>query len=123
MNSGTVLSVVKDSIDVNFGDVTSGRIGNVLSLKYYNPYTNIGILRTPRDFLRETWAAVTLITKIKDRKCAIRVIHVSGTIKQAQLFLIDYNKKKLLELKHSLGDSKTRKLLVKSDKDINALEA
>jgi ribonuclease P/MRP protein subunit POP5 len=49
-----------------------------ISVKYYSCATNLGILRVNREHFRSVWAALTLMTKIKESPCSIAVVHVSG---------------------------------------------
>jgi hypothetical protein len=41
------------------------------------------------------WTAMTFITRLKGRDCILRVLHVSGTIKKAQMATIRIDREKL----------------------------
>jgi RNase P/RNase MRP subunit POP5 len=43
--------------------------------------------------MRVLWSALTFLTRVNDVECAISVLHASGTIKKAQLFAIQHDRK------------------------------
>ena len=106
LTSSSITTIVKESIEANFGSFGSG-VTSSIQIKYFSPFTNIGILRMPREHGRMVWASLTFITKIKKIPCRIRVLHVSGTIKSAQKHTIEYNQKMLLKLQNSHVLSRT----------------
>lgn len=57
-------------------------------MKYFSPATSTGIVRVGREQYRLVWAALTMIKEIRGRPCVIRVVHVSGTIKKAELVAV-----------------------------------
>lgn len=63
-----------------------------MSVKYYSPTTNICIIRVARDHHRIAWGALTLLTGIEGSRYIPNVIHLSGTIKHAQLAAISHNR-------------------------------
>lgn len=85
-------NAIRDSIQLNFGDFGSSAVSqslqgiypfggcwlSVSAVKYFNPYTGIGIVRASRDFYRMVWASFTLINTIQAVSIAINAIHVSG---------------------------------------------
>ncbi|KAI8926547.1 hypothetical protein BC831DRAFT_399841 [Entophlyctis helioformis] len=99
LNSYAILNAFKDSIETNFGDVGMGTVASSLQVKYYSPFTNLAIVRIGRDYARHVWAAATLITAVKKRKCMVRVLHVAGTIKLVQKHGIEHNKRMISELR------------------------
>ena len=50
------------------------------------------IIRVARDQHRIAWAALTLLSAIDGQRYLPHVVHVSGTIKQAQLAAIRHNR-------------------------------
>ena len=38
-----------------------------------------------RDHCRLVWAALTYLREVKGRACVVRVVHISGTIKKAEI--------------------------------------
>jgi len=87
-----IWAAVKQSVLAHFGDVGWGAVGLSLTVKYYSPTTNICIIRVARDHHRIAWGAVTLVTAIEGVRCIPNVVHVSGTIKHAQLAAIAHNR-------------------------------
>ncbi|KAJ3320315.1 hypothetical protein HDV06_005346 [Boothiomyces sp. JEL0866] len=80
-----LLSTIKDSIEELY------QLHLPIAVKYYSPHTNILILRVPRDQFKECWHGVFF--------CSMRVVHISGTIKQLLSFCIKMNYKEIEELK------------------------
>jgi ribonuclease P/MRP protein subunit POP5 len=54
-------------------------------VKYFSPTTSTGIVRVGREQYRLVWAALTFLKEIKGQPCIISVVHVSGTIKKAEI--------------------------------------
>jgi ribonuclease P/MRP protein subunit POP5 len=50
------------------------------------------VIRTSRDNFRVTWAALTFLDKVNHTPVIFRVLHVGGTIRCCQRFLINYDK-------------------------------
>ncbi|KAG1737070.1 uncharacterized protein EDB91DRAFT_1237936 [Suillus paluster] len=87
-----IYNALRDSVVTNFGDTGWGAVGMSLTVKYFSPTTNLCIIRVSRDHHRIAWGAVTLLTGIHDVRVIPRVVHVSGTIKHAQLSAIAHNR-------------------------------
>ncbi|CCL98774.1 uncharacterized protein FIBRA_00779 [Fibroporia radiculosa] len=97
-NSKQIWSSLKQSIITHFGDTGWGAVGASLTgafaefVKYYSPRTNVCIIRVARDQHNIAWAGVTLLSSIEGRRYIPNVVHVSGTIKQAQIAAIRHNR-------------------------------
>ncbi|KIK56141.1 hypothetical protein GYMLUDRAFT_76256 [Collybiopsis luxurians FD-317 M1] len=87
-----IYAALKQSILNHYGDVGWGSVGLSLTVKYYSPVTNICIIRVGRDHHKIARGGVTLLESIEGIKCIPHVIHVSGTIKHAQLAAIAHNR-------------------------------
>ncbi|KAH9918901.1 uncharacterized protein BXZ73DRAFT_92128 [Epithele typhae] len=83
---------LKQSVLTHFGDTGWGAVGSSLTVKYFSPKTNLCIIRVAREPHKIAWASVTLVTAVDGRRCVPHVVHVSGTIKQAQLAAIRHNR-------------------------------
>ncbi|KDR78603.1 hypothetical protein GALMADRAFT_244051 [Galerina marginata CBS 339.88] len=83
---------LKQSVLANFGDSGWGAVGLSLTVKYFSPTTNICIIRVGRDQHNIAWGALTLLTSIDGVRYIPNVVHVSGTIKHAQLSAIAHNR-------------------------------
>jgi ribonuclease P/MRP protein subunit POP5 len=88
-----VYDSIRESIAINFGDWGTGLLmnslsGNIYLVKYWNPATNIGIIRTLRDEFRLLWGSLTFISHIRGRKCRPKVSYTGGTIRSCQKFIV-----------------------------------
>ncbi|XP_039627647.1 ribonuclease P/MRP protein subunit POP5 [Polypterus senegalus] len=67
------------------------------AVKYLNTYTGILLLRCRKAHYRLLWSTLAFIHQLgKKETCVITCIHVGGTIRTCQKFLIGYNKQQLL---------------------------
>ncbi|KAJ1975355.1 RNA-binding protein pop5 [Dimargaris xerosporica] len=73
-----IRNIIQDQMVVLFGD--------------YGAATLQSFFQAERDFYTKVWAAMTLITRINNRPCMIRVIHAGGTIKRCQREAIRYDR-------------------------------
>ena len=71
--------LIRKSIELHFGDAGCAWAGSI-SVKYYNPATNLAIVKLPREQLHIVWSSVTLLQNLG----IPRVRHVAGTIRKAQ---------------------------------------
>ncbi|KAJ3285397.1 hypothetical protein HK104_009517 [Borealophlyctis nickersoniae] len=117
-------NTIRKSIEYNFGDYGAAIMGSGFSMKYYNPYTNVGIFRASRDHFRIAWTACTFITAIRGRSCIINVVHTAGTLKSVQTAAIERGKEILLDLHHKglIKESRASELADKAKKDIMELD-
>ncbi|KAF9977640.1 hypothetical protein BGZ73_005356 [Actinomortierella ambigua] len=120
---------IKDSIAENFGDYGVGITQRSLTLKYFSPHTNVGILRVSRDEANMVWGAMTFIRQIKGNPCLIKVIHVTGTIKTCQLKTIEYDRDRILYLRRQAqlmqdeeAASRFTQAIQESKSEISAIE-
>uniref|UniRef100_G3PGR8 Ribonuclease P/MRP protein subunit POP5 n=1 Tax=Gasterosteus aculeatus aculeatus TaxID=481459 RepID=G3PGR8_GASAC len=69
------------------------------SVKYLNAHTGIVFLRFPKRCYKLLWSALPFITSIEARgqsiACFLNCLHVGGTIRTCQKFLIRYNTQQL----------------------------
>ncbi|TPX41646.1 hypothetical protein SeLEV6574_g05984 [Synchytrium endobioticum] len=123
LHAGIIAAIIRDSVQLNFGDYGIGILGGAIAIKYFSPHTGIGILRAPRDHYQLAWAALTLVTQVKKKSAMLRVLHLGGTIKQCQLVTIEYDQAKLRTLKRAkiLDDTRAEELRHKNAADINSM--
>lgn len=122
-----IYNALRDSVVSNFGDTGWGAVGMSLTVKYFSPTTNLCIIRVARDHHRIAWGAVTLLTGIHDIRVIPRVIHVSGTIKHAQLSAIAHNREVIARFRTKVKDAALRRdsyddYLARSTREIEALQ-
>ncbi|KAI8596893.1 hypothetical protein EDD21DRAFT_342965 [Dissophora ornata] len=124
-----LIYALKDSIVENFGDYGAGLTQRPLTLKYFSPHTNIGILRISREEVHIVWGALTFIKELKGKPCIIKVLHTSGTIRNCQLTAVRYDRDRIMFLRNEaqrLKDTQTYTQLGLAFQDsadeVNALE-
>ncbi|ORY88505.1 Rpp14/Pop5 family-domain-containing protein [Leucosporidium creatinivorum] len=97
VNEAGLISLLRDSLSVNFGDVGAGEVGGSFGIKYLSPHTNILIIRVSREHYRTLWAALTLLRRIGGVEVIVRCLHVGGTIRKTQHAAIAYDRAEILE--------------------------
>lgn len=102
INEAGLLAIFRESLMVNFGDHGVARSAMSLSVKYYNPVTNLCMLRCSTEEYRQVWCAVSMITEISNKRAMVHFLHLGGTMKTCQQAAINYNKRLLegLRLTH-----------------------
>ncbi|KAK9766463.1 RNA-binding protein pop5 [Basidiobolus ranarum] len=110
LNTRSLQNLFKEQLTLNFGDYGRGCLGSSLQVKYFSPYTNIGIVRVGRDYFHTLWATLTFITSVEKRECLFRVIHLGGTIKSCQQVAIKYDKDLLLKLQQETSQSENNSI-------------
>ncbi|KAI0249047.1 hypothetical protein BJV78DRAFT_1230880 [Lactifluus subvellereus] len=104
-----VFNALKQSVLLHFGDAGWGEVGGSLAVKYFSPATHLCIVRVARGIAaRTTWAAVALLDKVggeEGYKVVPHVIHVSGTLKHAQIAAVEWNRKVIARIKAGMGMS------------------
>ncbi|GAA5854909.1 hypothetical protein JCM9279_000195 [Rhodotorula babjevae] len=96
LSESSLISLLRDSLAVNFGDVGAGEVGGTFSIKYLSPSTSTLILRVSREHHRTLWAALTLLRKVGGVECVARVVHVSGTIRKTQHAAMAHDREAIL---------------------------
>jgi len=91
-----LLNAIKDSLQYNFGDFGLGSNLQSLQVKYFNPTTNMCIVRCNRDHHNIVWAALSFIGVIAKHSVSIHVLHVGGTVKLCQKAAIAYDREVML---------------------------
>ncbi|XP_075710134.1 ribonuclease P/MRP protein subunit POP5 [Rhinoderma darwinii] len=99
ISQGTVLYNVKETVARLHGDFGAAACSIGLSVKYLNAYTGIILLRCRKEFHQLLWSSLPFITSLENRGqryvCFINTLHIGGTIRTCQKFLIQYNRKQL----------------------------
>ncbi|KAI0027288.1 hypothetical protein K488DRAFT_81181 [Vararia minispora EC-137] len=92
LSSQAIFQALRQSVITHFGDTGWGAVGSSMSVKYFSPTTNLCIIRVGRDPHKIAWGAVCLLADVDGRVVIPNVVHVSGTIKHAQLAAIEHNR-------------------------------
>ncbi|XP_068679492.1 ribonuclease P/MRP protein subunit POP5-like [Montipora foliosa] len=94
----------------------------LLKVKYVNPVTGVAFIACHRDYYRMVWSAMTFIKKLKQRLCMWRVLHIGGTLRSCQRFLIRYNKDQLLQALQQCKTPAERKRVLRTIKKAEKFE-
>jgi len=124
LNSKQIYAALKQSVIVNFGDTGWGAVGSSLNVKYFSPATGVCIIRVARDPYRIAWGAVTYLSSIDGQKYIPNVVHVSGTIKHAQLAAIKHNREVIARYRarSDVYSGSYEEYLAKSTAEIESLQ-
>ncbi|BFZ18277.1 hypothetical protein BsWGS_21316 [Bradybaena similaris] len=95
IDTKNVYLAVRDAILEAHGDYGLGAVQFSLSVKYLNIKTNIAIIRVERKHLSIVASSVVFIKKVGSHSIIMKTLHVGGSIRACQKFLIDYHKKNL----------------------------
>ncbi|KAM8866627.1 ribonuclease P/MRP protein subunit POP5 [Synchiropus picturatus] len=90
-----VSAAVKDAVGRIHGDYGAALCSIRFQVIYLNTHTGIVFLRFPKSHYKLLWSALPFITSIETRwqkiPCFLNCLHVGGTIRTCQKFLIRYN--------------------------------
>ncbi|XP_065893033.1 ribonuclease P/MRP protein subunit POP5-like [Dysidea avara] len=95
LDAKSLRELLKVAMRTLHGDYGLGCVQHSLNVKYFNMMTRVAIVRCARDHYRNLWSAMTLIKLINNVGGMIVVLHVAGTIRSCQKFLITHNKHQL----------------------------
>lgn len=108
----SILTAVRSSVELNFGDILSGTLQTALSVSSWSPELGVALIRTSRDHFRMVWSSISMISKLKGLpetvNVRLSVVHVGGTIRSCEKVALDYGRFKLRNEHNALlakGDS------------------
>ncbi|NXU02725.1 POP5 protein, partial [Buphagus erythrorhynchus] len=88
------------------------------AVKYLNAYTGTVLLRCRKDSYRLLCSALPFVRSLESRAhrypCFLNTLHVGGTIRTCQKFLIQYNRTQLLRLLQNCTNEEERQCVQKS---------
>ncbi|NXA38018.1 POP5 protein, partial [Eudromia elegans] len=109
---------VRDAVARAHGDFGLAACCVSFTVKYLNAYTGAVLLRCRRDAHRLLCSALPLVRLLESRgqryPCALRTLHVGGTIRSCQKFLIQYNRRQLLMLLQNCTNEEERQAIQQS---------
>ncbi|XP_012660695.1 ribonuclease P/MRP protein subunit POP5 isoform X2 [Otolemur garnettii] len=109
--------LVRDTIARVHGTFGAAASSIGFAVRYLNAYTGIVLLRCRKEFYQLVWSALPFITYLENKgyrySCFFNTLHVGGTIRTCQKFLIQYNRRQLLILLQNCTD-KEREAIHKS---------
>ncbi|RAH50343.1 Rpp14/Pop5 family protein [Aspergillus brunneoviolaceus CBS 621.78] len=108
--------LVREQVAELFGDWGVGRLGGAgaggVSVKYLSPATSTAIIRCPRASFRLVWMALTCLEAVPEvdqagggrnpaltRRCVVRVVRVSGTMRKAEEEAIRRARREVLKVR------------------------
>ncbi|XP_071374929.1 ribonuclease P/MRP protein subunit POP5 [Centroberyx affinis] len=99
LDDRAVATAVKAAVARTHGDYGAALCSIRFSVKYLNAHTGIVFLRCPKSCYRLIWSALPFITSIENQgqkvPCFLSCLHVGGTIRTCQKFLVRYNTQQL----------------------------
>ena len=90
-----ILYSIRESIKDLYGDYGVGAYSVLLFVCYSNPYTGVFFLQCPRDNHKQIRTCLTFVKMVRRVQCVMTCIHMTATIKSAEKYLLEYNKKKM----------------------------
>ncbi|NWJ02088.1 POP5 protein, partial [Crypturellus undulatus] len=109
---------VRDAVARAHGDFGLACCCVSFTVKYLNAYTGTVLLRCRKDSHRLLCSALPLVRLLESRgqryPCALRTLHVGGTIRSCQKFLIQYNRRQLLLLLQNCTNEEERQAIQQS---------
>ncbi|XP_018412902.1 PREDICTED: ribonuclease P/MRP protein subunit POP5 [Nanorana parkeri] len=118
ISQGTVLHTIKEAVTRLHGDFGASAVSIALSVRYLNAYTGIILIRCRKDYHQLLWSSLPFITNLENRgqryPCFINTLHIGGTIRTCQKFLIQYNRQQLNLLLKNCTSSNEREAIRKS---------
>ncbi|KAG5840705.1 hypothetical protein ANANG_G00191530 [Anguilla anguilla] len=108
LDDRAVFTAVRGAVSSAHGDYGAALCSTSFAVKYLNAHTGVVFLRCRKRHYRLLWSALPFITSVENRgqriPCFINCLHIGGTIRTCQKFLIRYNTQQLhrmLRLCHS----------------------
>ncbi|KAM3939552.1 ribonuclease P/MRP protein subunit POP5 [Leptodactylus fuscus] len=118
ISHGTVFHNVREAVVRLHGDFGVAACTLGMSVKYLNAYTGIILLRCRKEFQQLVGSSLPFITSLDNRgqryACFINTLHIGGTIRTCQKFLIQYNRKQLILLLKNCSNPEERDAIQRS---------
>ncbi|GFO21431.1 ribonuclease p/mrp protein subunit pop5 [Plakobranchus ocellatus] len=98
VESHQVYQAVKASLLDSHGDFGLAALQSSLSVKYLNIKTNIAVIRGERRHFDMLTSSLVFIRKIGGKDVVFKTLHVGGSIRSCQKFLIGHHRKNLTQI-------------------------
>lgn len=105
INARSIVGVLKRVVRDHFGELGAGTVGQLIIVKYFSNKTSSGIIRCSRTDFQVVVAALALTTKVEHYDVVLRCVHVSGTIRKVEDYLIRRTRKLMIDLGREKSDS------------------
>uniref|UniRef100_A0A9J7ZT76 Ribonuclease P/MRP protein subunit POP5 n=1 Tax=Cyprinus carpio carpio TaxID=630221 RepID=A0A9J7ZT76_CYPCA len=104
----SIYNTLRAAVKRAHGDYGSALFNIGVIVKYLNAHTGVVLIRSRKKHYRLIWSALSFITCLENRgqmvQCFLNCLHVGGTIRTCQKFLVKYNRQQLHRM---LPDCKT----------------
>uniref|UniRef100_A0A673YJQ6 Ribonuclease P/MRP protein subunit POP5 n=1 Tax=Salmo trutta TaxID=8032 RepID=A0A673YJQ6_SALTR len=99
LDDRAIYTATKAAVARAHGDYGAALSSLGFSVKYLNAHTGIVFLRCRKSHYRLIWSALPFITSLENRgqrvPCFLNCLHVGGTIRTCQKYLVRYNTQQL----------------------------
>ena len=92
-----LISAMREKIQLLFGDVGYGRFGNFTSIKFFDKYSLLFVIRAGREFLCDLWLSLSCITVIQKISICIRALKIASCARTCVMHLRTIVNKTLIE--------------------------
>ncbi|KAJ1292831.1 hypothetical protein BS78_01G020300 [Paspalum vaginatum] len=106
-----VTKVIRDRIQLNFGECGLAASLGSLQVKYVNPVTKVCIIRVSREDHRKVWAAITMVRSIGKIPVSFNLLDVSGSIRACKKAALVCDEAKFEKYKVAAGDHITPEII------------
>ncbi|KAM9823056.1 ribonuclease P/MRP protein subunit POP5 [Syngnathus typhle] len=118
LNDRAIAEAVKEAVARIHGDYGAAMCSIRFSVKYLNTQTGMALLRFPKMSYKLLWSALPFITSIETRwqkiPCFLNCLHVGGTIRTCQKFLVRYNTRQLHRMLPNCKNEEEKKQIRKA---------
>ncbi|XP_054629627.1 ribonuclease P/MRP protein subunit POP5 [Dunckerocampus dactyliophorus] len=118
LDDRAISGAVKGAVARIHGDYGAALCSIRFSVKYLNTHTGMVFLRFPKRCYRLLWSALPFITSIETRRqkipCFLNCLHIGGTIRTCQKFLVRYNTRQLHRMLPNCHNEEERKQIRKA---------
>ncbi|XP_062399959.1 ribonuclease P/MRP protein subunit POP5 isoform X1 [Sardina pilchardus] len=95
----TIYQAVKAAVARAHGDYGSALLILSFAVKYVNAHTGVILIRCRKSHYRILWSALPFMSCLENRgqkvPCSINCLHIGGTIRTCQKFLVKYSTQQL----------------------------
>lgn len=106
-----ITKVIRDSIQLNFGECGLAASLGSLQVKYVNPLTKLCIIRVSREDHQKVWAAITMVRSIGKIPVSFNLLDVSGSIRACKKAALECEEAKFEQYKLAAGDRMTQDII------------
>ncbi|CAN6227558.1 unnamed protein product, partial [Urochloa humidicola] len=106
-----ITKVIRDSIQLNFGECGLAASLGSLQVKYVNPVTKLCIIRASREDHQKVWAAITMVRCIGKIPVSFNLLDMSGSIRACKKAALECDEAKFEQYKVAAGDRITPEVI------------